>query len=272
MADAGPAFLPAHRQPDHRVRLEWGPTGATAVVGGDRPADVAVVVDLLSFTTTLGIAVERGTTVLPFRWRDERAEAYAAAQDAVLAVGRLEARSLPAGAAPVPTLSPAAMTRVAGVPRLVLPSPNGSTICAALAAGGATVAAASLRNADAVAAWLAPQVADGATVALVPAGERWPDGSLRPAAEDLWGAGAVLAGLPPGVLDDPTVASPEARVAVAAWRAVADRLPAELAACAGGRELADLGFADDVAVASEVGASRVVPLLVAGEFRPAPVM
>ena len=43
----------------------------------------------------------------------------------------------------------------------------------------------------AVARWLQ---ARGGTVAVVAAGERWPDGSLRPAAEDLWGAGAVLAG------------------------------------------------------------------------------
>ncbi|MCR6032571.1 hypothetical protein GGQ22_14155 [Nocardioides sp. zg-579] len=140
------------------------------------------------------------------------------------------------------------------------------------AGGGPAVVAASLRNAAAVADWLAPRVAAGATVALVPAGERWPDGSLRPAAEDLWGAGAVLAGLPATLLADPVATSPEARVAVAAWRSVADRLPAELAACAGGRELADLGFADDVAVAAQVGASGVVPLLVDGEFRPAPVM
>ncbi|MBC9732304.1 2-phosphosulfolactate phosphatase [Nocardioides sp. zg-578] len=264
------------------------------------------------------------------------------------------------------------MTRISGVPRLVLPSPNGSTICAALAGGGVggsgagvsgvggagvggagvgvsgagvsgvggpgvggagadgsgvdgsgvggagadvagadgsgvgvsgaggsgdsgvgggvpavgagggaqvagagrgpEVVAASLRNAAAVADWLAPRVAARATVALVPAGERWPDGSLRPAAEDLWGAGAVLAGLPATLLADPVATSPEARVAVAAWRSVADRLPAELAACAGGRELADLGFADDVAVAAQVGASGVVPILVDGEFRPAPVM
>lgn len=256
-------FLAAHRQADARLRLEWGPTGAAAVAAG---VDIAVVVDVLSFTTTLGIALERGTTVLPFRWKDERAEEYAAAHDAVLAVGRLESRSLAAtgpGAGPVVTLSPAAMTRVSGVPRLVLPSPNGSTICALLAGSGSTVVAASLRNAAAVSAWLAPRLAEGATVAVVPAGERWPDGSLRPAVEDLWGAGAVLSGVP---LDD---ASVEARLAVAAWRAVAERVADELAACAGGRELAEAGFADDVAVSAEVDAGSVVPVLVDGEFRPA---
>ena len=33
-----------------RVRFDWGPTGAAAIAAG---ADVAVVVDVLSFTTTL---------------------------------------------------------------------------------------------------------------------------------------------------------------------------------------------------------------------------
>ncbi|MDO9496870.1 MAG: 2-phosphosulfolactate phosphatase, partial [Nocardioides sp.] len=179
----------AHAQAGHRVRLEWGPTGGAAVAAG---ADVAVVVDVLSFTTTLTVAVERGITVYPYRWKDERAAEYAASLDAVLAVGRFEQRD--SGGRAV-SLSPAAMAGVEGVDRIVLPSPNGSTICAALAGSGAQVVGACPRNRAAVAAWLAPQVAAGATVAVVPAGERWPDGSLRPAAEDLWGAGAVLAAL-----------------------------------------------------------------------------
>ena len=75
---------PAHRQAAHRFRLDWGPTGAQAVAAG---AEVAVVVDVLSFTTTLTVAVERGITVLPFAWRDERAPAYAAARSSLHANG-----------------------------------------------------------------------------------------------------------------------------------------------------------------------------------------
>ncbi len=96
---------PAHRQLTSRVRFDWGPTGAAAITVGPGGADIAVVVDVLSFTTTLTVALERGITVLPYRWHDAGAAAYAAEHDAVLAVGRLEQRS---GAAGV-SLSPAAM-------------------------------------------------------------------------------------------------------------------------------------------------------------------
>jgi 2-phosphosulfolactate phosphatase len=243
---------PAHRQPDHRVRFDWGPTGAAAIAQG---ADLAVVVDVLSFTTTLCVAVERGMTVLPYRWKDERAAAYAEERAATLAVGRLEARSLPAGAGV--SLSPAAMAAVSGVDRAVLPSPNGSSIAFGLADSGCTVVGACLRNRTAVAEWL---LARGGTLAVVAAGERWPDDSLRPSSEDLWGAGAVLALLPDADL------SPEARLAADAFRAVEATLTKELLDCASGRELAAAGFGEDVDVAAELDVSHVVPVLADGEF------
>ena len=242
-----------HRQLEHRIRFDWGPTGATAIAEG---ADVAVVVDVLSFTTTLCVAVERGMDVLPYRWRDERAAAYAEERAAVLAVGRLEGRSLPPSSAV--SLSSAAMSHVAGIDRIVLPSPNGSSISFGLADSGCTVVGACLRNRTAVARWLVAQ--PGATIAVVAAGERWPDGSLRPASEDLWGAGAVLALLPRDDL------SPEARTAADAFRAVEDRLPAAVHDCASGLELSGAGFADDVDVAAELDVSDVVPVLGDGAF------
>ena len=93
---------------------------------------------------------------------------------------------------------------------------------------------------------------------MVAAGERWPDGSLRPAVEDLWGAGAVLA-----ALGDLGVAglSPEAEQAAAAFTAASTALGDRLRASASGRELDAIGFGDDVRVAGELDASDVVPVL-----------
>lgn len=249
----------ATHQGDHTVRFEWGASGGRAIAEG---ADVAVVVDVLSFTTSLTVAVERGSVVVPYPAGLDDAGAVAAQTGAVLAAARDRARP------DEPTLSPARLLEVPLPPRLVLPSPNGSAVAHALAGRAVTTVGASLRNALAVASWLAREHdADDTVVAVVAAGERWPDGQLRPALEDLWGAGAVLAALEdfewPGL-------SPEAVSAADAYRLVAGREPGHLHACASGQELSALGFGADVEVAAEVGASTVVPLLSDRGFVPAP--
>lgn len=248
----------AHGQRAHAVRLEWGPTGAAAIATG---AHIAVVVDVLSFTTTLSVAVERGATVYPYRWRDASAEEYAAARDATLAVGRSRA-----GPGDV-SLSPASLARAEGIDRLVLPSPNGSSICFGLAEPGVEVVGACLRNRSVVARWLAPRVAAGERLAVVAAGERWPDGTLRPDVEDLWGAGAVLS-----ALEDLGIAgfSPEAQHAAASYRAVEPGIGERLLACASGQELVAGGYADDVRLAGEVDVSSAVPVLRGEAFLAAP--
>lgn len=246
---------PAHAQLDHRIRLEWGPAGGAAVSAG---AAVAVVVDVLSFTTTVTVALGRGITVFPARWHDGRAAELAREKEANLALQRQDARWRPGSV----SLSPASLQRATGIERLVLPSPNGATICSVLAERGTTVVAACLRNADAVAERVRPLVVAGRTIALVPAGERWPDGSLRPALEDLWGAGAVLAGLDRGLM------SPEARAALDAYDAFRDRPLQHLLSCASGRELVAKGFEPDVVIAGRVSTTEVVPVLREGAFRP----
>ncbi|MEU4426843.1 2-phosphosulfolactate phosphatase [Actinoplanes sp. NPDC024001] len=248
---------PVFQQTQYRARFDWGPAGADAIAVGT--AFVAVI-DVLSFTTALTVAVEHGIAVLPYRWRDDSAAEAAGTHGAALAVGRSMA-----GPAEI-SLSPASISRAVAqhpVERLVLPSPNGSTISARLAEAGATVVGVSLRNAAAAGTWVRERAGER-PVAVIAAGERWPDGSLRPAIEDLWGAGAFLDGF-----DD---LSPEAGVAVAAYRSVADDLPTALANAASGRELIVQGFRADVDVAGEAGASSVVPVLQDGWFSAAAVV
>lgn len=254
----------AHAQVKHQIRLEWGPRATESVTAG---ADVAVVVDTLSFTTTLSIAVARGTRVHPFPWKDDRAVAYAAERDAVLAVGRLEARHVPK---PPPSLSPSLLLASEPVKRLVLPSPNGSTICSVLAelSPRPDVIGACLRNASAVTKWLESRAAAGRTIAFIPAGERWPDGSLRPSLEDLWGAGAVISGLI-DVLPNSSSVSSEAINAAVSFQHVASRLPDALIGCASGQELVGMGFTNDVAAAAALDADNVVPVLSDNGFVPA---
>lgn len=245
-------------QRGYGVRLDWGPVGARTC-----GADVVVVVDVLSFSTAVTVAVERGTSVYPSPWSDDRGRAIAAQHEAALAVGRLEATR--AGAVDALSLSPAALMEVEPVKRLVLPSPNGSTIVSELVETGATVIAGCLRNAHAVAARLASALDGGRSVGVIAAGERWrSDRSLRPALEDHLGAGAILAHL--GALGHADRFSPEAAAASAMFTSVGTALGRLLQDCVGGRELAESGFATDVAVAAALDVSACVPVAVDGAF------
>ncbi|MGH9042550.1 MAG: 2-phosphosulfolactate phosphatase [Acidimicrobiia bacterium] len=236
--------------------MEWGPHGLRRLA---RACDVVVIVDVLSFTTALDVALGRGATVLPYRFADgrlpgdtpsaEQAE-FAERHGALLAVGRRRT-----DADHPYSLSPATLVGLPAGRRLVLPSPNGSALAfGAAEAGAKVVLAACLRNASAVAAVAR---AAGGTVGVVPAGERWHGntGPLRPALEDLYGAGAVLAAL------SPAAPSPEARAAMAAFADAAPDLARRLEECASGRELIEAGFADDVRLAAALDVSRVAPLL-----------
>jgi len=239
-------------QPGTGVRFEWGLAGAAEL---SRVCAALVVVDVLSFTTSVTVAVERGIRVHPFPWNDQ-AEQYAQRIGAAVAVGRSATTSQRPW-----SLSPYALRTAPAVADLVLPSPNGATICAAAQSGGIPVIAGCLRNAAAVAELLR---LDGygtpeRPVGVVAAGELWPDGTLRPGVEDLLGAAAILDGLTGGEL------SVEAAAAVAVLYGVPD-VAAAVRGCASGRELADHGFAIDVELAVARDVSAVVPVLRSGVF------
>jgi 2-phosphosulfolactate phosphatase len=241
-------------QPGAGVRFDWGSSGAAEL---SRACAVLVVVDVLSFTTAVDIAVARGIRVHPFPWGGQAPE-YATRVGAVVAAGRSRVTAEQPW-----SLSPAALRTAPVVSDLVLPSPNGSAICAAAASTGVPVVAACLRNAHAVAGWLRAQGygTPEAAIGVVAAGEGWPDGTLRPCAADLLGAAAVIDRL---LLRDVPL-SVEAAVALAALAGLPD-LPAAVRGCVSGRELIEQGFAEDVDLAVDVDSSQVVPMLRGGAF------
>jgi 2-phosphosulfolactate phosphatase len=231
-------------QQEFDIRFEWGEHGVAVLA----PISQAViVVDVLSFSTSVDIAVHQGATVFPYRWKDARAADFAASVHAELAgPERTKDRT---------SLSPASLRHVQPGTRIVLPSPNGATL--ALAAKPAPVLAGCLRNAQAVA--LAAQQY-GPRIAVIAAGERWGDGgSLRPAFEDLIGAGAIisyLSGRP----------SPEAVSAVAAFREARLKLGEYLYQCSSGKELIERGFSEDVSLASQLNVSNSAPIFIDAAF------
>jgi 2-phosphosulfolactate phosphatase len=208
---------------------------------------VLVIVDVLSFSTAVDVALSRGAAVRPFA---DRESAMAAVRPGTILAGTRRTDGF--------TLSPASLQTLPEGVELMLPSPNGATL--SLACGDVQVFAACLRNAEAVAAAAQVLAGDG-DIGVVPAGERWPDGSLRPAIEDLLGAGAVI-----HHLTGP--ASPEAALMAGAFRTARADIAAILAGSTSGRELHARGFAADVALAAECGVSTTAPCLQGGTYRP----
>jgi 2-phosphosulfolactate phosphatase len=231
-------------QAEYGVRCEWGMQGVEHLAP---ISDVVIIVDVLSFCTCVDVAVGRGALVYPFGFRNDSARTYAVVVGAHLASPQRGADGY--------TLSPASLLTIPPETRVVLPSPNGSTL--SVATGDTPTLAGCLRNAHMVAA-VAHTL--GERIAVIPAGERWRDGSLRPAWEDWVGAGAIIAHLP-------GARSPEAESALAAFRAAAFDLPGGLQRCSSGRELVAEGYAADVELAAALDVSDVAPILRDGAYR-----
>ncbi len=232
-----------------QARFEWGEAGVSRLA---TISDLVVIDDVLSFATAVDVAVSRGAEILPFSQRGAPAEDFARREGALLATGRIGP-----GAEPGFSLSPASLQVIPPGTRLVLPSPNGARISMLAAEHGATVLVGCLRNASAVAAACR---ARGGSVAVIACGERWAGagdatGSLRPAAEDLIGAGAILAALSS---ENP---SPEARVAIGAFRTIEPELCQFLLDCSSGKELRGKGFGKDIEIAAQLDVSTTVPWL-----------
>jgi 2-phosphosulfolactate phosphatase len=227
------------------VRCEWGQEGVAALAD----CRTFIVVDVLSFSTCVSVAAERQVVVFPYRSRDPGAAKLAERHQAALAGRRGTGYSL----------SPASVMGAPAGMGLVLPSPNGAAISLEAASRG-HVLAGCLRNVSAIGR---RAMVLGGPFAIIPAGERWKDGTLRPALEDLVGAGAIAAVLP-------GKPSPEAAAAIAVFRSVVGRLADTLMSCASGRELVESGFPEDVRLAAELDADTVAPELLDGRFGPSP--
>ncbi|MBE9169936.1 2-phosphosulfolactate phosphatase [Pleurocapsales cyanobacterium LEGE 06147] len=229
-------------QADFEVRCEWGEKGVLKLAP---ISDVVVIIDVLSFSTCIDIANSRGAIIFPYQWKDKSAKAFARSVNAELANKRGSSHY---------SLSPASLISISKETRLVLPSPNGSSL--SLATGATPTLTGCLRNCRAIAL---AAMNYGRQIAVIPAGEKWNDESLRPSFEDLMGAGAIISYLEGSL-------SPEAQLAVAAYRGVRQSLRHLMKQCVSGQELIERGFEQDVNLASEIDVSNCVPTLVDGTY------
>ncbi|NEQ21084.1 MAG: hypothetical protein F6K28_18030, partial [Microcoleus sp. SIO2G3] len=152
-------------QSEFELRCEWGEQGVAQLA---LISDVVVIVDVLSFSTSVEIATNRGARIFPYRWKDESIADYALSVNAELASQKRQANN-------GYSLSPSSLVDIPAGTRLVLPSPNGASLT--LRTGQTPTLAGCLRNCKAVADFARTY---GTKIAVIPAGERWEDGSLRP--------------------------------------------------------------------------------------------
>lgn len=234
-----------HDQEPFQARFEWGAEGARVLGAASR---TVIIVDLLSFSTAVEVAVSRGAIVYPRRWRAGVSREIAGRAGAVATVRR----SATSMSHPF-SLSPRSMMNARRGMRLIVASPNGAHAALAAARSGATVLAGCFRNATACAK---AAMRIGKPIAVIAAGEQWsPGAGLRPCFEDLIGAGAILAAMRKLSM------SPEATAAVAAFRSASRNLLGALSRCSSGRELIARGFRSDVVWAARLDVSAVVPIM-----------
>lgn len=232
--------MTAYDQSEYDVRCEWGLDGLRALLP---ECDVVVLVDVLSFSTAVDIAVSRGAIVYPY---------FSEASAALLAeeIGGLVAGDNPYGY----SLRPSSLTGILPGTRLVLPSLNGAAL--SMQTGSLPAFAGCLRNAAAVAE-AAGQI--GRRIGVVPAGERWEMVRLRPGLEDLLGAGAIIAHLPGS-------RSPEAESAQIVFERYQAALQDVLRRCSSGKELLERDRPQDVELAGQLNISQSAPQLIAGAY------
>ena len=229
-------------QAEFDIRCEWGIQGVMRLAP---ISDVIVIIDVLSFSTCVEIANSQGAIIFPYQWKDESAQAFAESLQARLAQKRGNLGY---------SLSPASLLSLNQGDRLVLPSPNGSSL--SLATKGTPTLCGCLRNCRSVAL---AAVNYGRRIAIIPAGEKWQDWSLRPSFEDLIGAGAIISYLH-GTL------SPEAQGAMFAYHGAYQSLRHLIKQCNSGKELIERGFEDDVDLAAALDVSHCVPILTEGAY------
>lgn len=225
------------RQNKFEVRLEWG-LSAVDYLASD--ADCAVVVDVMSFSTCVSLAVDKGARIYPYPWKDQSALEYGMKIGANTA--SLDRRFSGKGY----SLSPASIQNISAGERLVLPSPNGSAISFRARDKKIAVFSGCFRNMSAT----SNACRDFKRILVIPCGERWPDNSLRPSLEDYAAAGGIIAALGRDNM------SPEAHAAVAAYQYHKKHNLELLHQCSSATELRQRGFEEDIALCLEVDPSQ----------------
>lgn len=227
--------------------MDWGPEG---VRKASERGDIIIIVDVLSFSSTVIAALHFGAVIYPFSDR-QTANGLSNLIGAEILPSRKEGKKIG-----VPSLSPTSFNSGCRDKKFILCSPNGAT-CAKISGNIPNLFLGSLVNA-AYTAEVADELQKGVNsdITVIACGERWDKvDALRPCIEDYLGAGAIL-----NLLHG--TKSPEAEVCVAAFKNSVKQLKKLIWDSGSGRELREKGFSDDAIFSSRLNVFEEVPILV----------
>lgn len=242
-------------QSPYDCRIEWGKRGAREAA---ERGDIIIIVDVLSFSSTVISALKYGAVIYPYPPNLD-GENYAAKLGAEYIIGRAEAAKMGK-----PTLSPVSFNREHTQKKYVLTSLNGA-YCTWIASKVPALLIGSFLNASSVASVANKlRLQTNANITIIPCGEQWNDvmendDTLRPSMEDYLGAGAILS-----CLDGKK--SPEAEVCIGAFLNGKLKLNELIWECGSGRELRQRGYGDDVKHCSRLNIFDIVPILDVDKF------
>lgn len=233
--------------------FHWGRSGA---IRASENSEIVVIVDVLSFSTTVAYAVKQGAFIYPLALGDDPTDLIKK-YIAEAAVPRMD----------VPdkgrfSLSPLTYMGIEKNTRVVLPALNGGTCCKLAQGNSNTILIGALVNAQSIGRHIMSLLNKSnvvKTITVVACGERFKrlnsDGGIRFAIEDYLGAGAILSWLNSNK-------TPEAEVCEEALKHNQVNLERVIWDCESSGELREIGFGDDVKLASQLNAFEVVPVMV----------
>jgi 2-phosphosulfolactate phosphatase len=246
-------------QSPYICRVEWGKRGAREAA---ERGDIIIIVDVLSFSSTVITALRYGAILYPYPPHLD-GEEYAEKMGAEYILGRTEAAKIGK-----PTLSPVSFQPGHANKKYVLSSLNGA-FCTWVASKVPALLIGSLLNASSAAA-AANQLRwqTNANITVVPCGEQWSDVEeyeerLRPSIEDYLGAGAILSNVK-------GEKSPEAEVCIGAYQSAKQKIKELIWDSGSGRELRARGFEEDVIHCSRLDVYQTVPILNKNHFEAVP--
>ncbi|WP_256700789.1 2-phosphosulfolactate phosphatase [Paenibacillus sp. P46E] len=239
-------------QMDYEIKLEWGARGTRAA---SQRGDIVIIVDVLSFSSTVVTAVQHQAIIYPYPPPlNEQAKAYAQTKNAEMVWGRAEA--LREGGHSLSPLSFGAGDRARNY---VMCSLNGA-LCTSAASQVPALLIGCLLNASAVAK-SAQRFAQklNRDITVITCGEKWSDAvnqenNLRPGIEDYLAAGAIIAQLQGSK-------SPEAEVCAGAYEYSRHKIERLIRESASARELRERGYDADVTYCCQLDKYAVVPML-----------